>query len=232
MKRSTRWLAVFLLVTSIVLAYLGISRSLQNTPPTAPEEREIAELRKELENKDLSDQMRKSLEEKLEIAERVATQRVSGRPASKDPDKMPTLIPVTDPPPPTGIIDKIPELFYSRGVKIVNLWQDYVNDELIQVAAGALTNDPSQGIVIVRNLTTQIGDKYYEIPNNTGTVYVEAAIGNRLTLETSQGETYFFDIIELELTSSLDEIIPPTRLLIYPTPTSRGAAPSPYLPPP
>jgi len=231
-KRSTILIITTLLVTSLVFTYLGLASSLQSGPPYNPEEREIYELREALKNRNLSDQMRHSLEEKLEIAERVVTQRVVGYPAPKDADKIPTLIPVTDPRPPTGIIDKIQEPFYSREVKIANLWQDFVNDELIQVAAGALTHDPSQGIVIVRNLTTQIGGMYYQIPNKTGTIYVAEANGTQLTLKTSQGETYFFDATELQLVSSLDEIIPPTRLLQYVTPTPRGATPSPYPAPP
>lgn len=231
-KRSTILIIATLIITSLIFTYLAWASSLQSNPPTDPEEREISELREALADRNLSDQMRHSLEEKLEIAQRVATQRVMGRPASKDPDKIPTLVPVTQSRPPTGIIDKIQGLFYSREVKIINIWQDFINGELVQVAAGALTNDSSQGIVIVRNLTTHIGDKFYEIPNQTGTVHVAEVLGDQLTLKTSTGEIYFFDVAELQLVSSLDEIIPPTRLLQYPTPTSISTRPSPYPPPP
>jgi hypothetical protein len=128
------------------------------------------------------------------------------------PPKDPTLAPA---PPtiepiafPTGLFDGGGDAFYSGDVTIQNYWQNIVNGETVQVFAGALYQDPEQGLVIVVGLSPS--GRYYT-PTRAGSVRITAENNLRLTLISANGATFYFDLPSHQFVNSLEVTVMPTK---------------------
>jgi hypothetical protein len=190
-------------------------------PPTdsfiASLEDEINHYRQVLAENNIDEQTRRSIEEKLAIAERIAT-RVSHPWATVDPLETPQLIPVEDPPFPTGIFEGGGATFRPNMAVMLNRWHGIVNGVPTIVFAGSPTNDPEQGVVFIMRMSGErksVSWSSYPTPVRSGPVRILSAEGYHLILSTEAGDILYFDVPGDRFVSSLTEVVP----TITPQPT-------------
>lgn len=113
----------------------------------------------------------------------------------------------TDPPWETGLFEDpgSPEL--SRGFDFDTRWNAVIDGKLTTVFSGAYEEDALQGVIMV-----QLWERHGGIVPGTGGLYlatygsgslrIEAAEGNVLTLSSESGDTFYFDAEAQELTEA------------------------------
>lgn len=228
-----RWfvisIVVFIFVGGFFLVQLTQANPTSGHPYPTPSISYIASVEDEIKtyremlNGDLDEQTRRSIEEKLAMAERVATEQAKGQPAPKNPNQTPELIPVTDPPFQTGIFEGQAGEFKPSQAKIQNRWQGIVNGDYVIVFAGSLANDSEQGIVYIQQISSDKRSTTwtsYPTPEKSGAVHIVQAETFRLVLNTDGGNTLYFDVPAQRYVSSLTEIVP----TVIPIPTSLPTA--------
>jgi hypothetical protein len=128
--------------------------------------------------------------------------------------------------PPTGTLvgEHIKPSGQKMGLDAQNAWFGIFNGRPVSVFAGALSEVPEQGAIYIFVEFPKGGiNEQILTPTKNDGVRVVSEHDNRLTLVSTDGTTYYFDIPTLGFVSSLTAIAPtPT-----PSPTS-----VPYIPPP
>lgn len=150
--------------------------------------------------------------------------------APKDPTLAPAPPTIEPLPFPTGIFEGGGDAFYSGDVTILNYWQNMVNGEPVQVFAGSLYNDSGQGLVIV--LSSSPAGRFYT-PTKAGAVQITGESGLRLTLISTGGITFYFDIPSRQFVDSLEVTVMPVPTEPYistPAPTPPSPYPGPTSP--
>jgi hypothetical protein len=231
-SQEPRPLRQWFVATAALLIFIGSlflhqSLSVQSTygepypPPSnsfiASLEDEINHYRQVLAENNIDEQTRRSIEEKLAIAERIAT-RVSHPWATVDPLETPQLIPVEDSPFPTGIFEGGGATFRPNMAVMLNRWHGIVNGVPTIVFAGSPTNDPEQGVVFIMRMSGErksVSWSSYPTPVRSGPVRILSAEGYRLILSTEAGDILYFDVPGDRFVSSLTEVVP----TITPQPT-------------
>lgn len=116
----------------------------------------------------------------------------------KDPDALaPPRLP--EPPWPTGIIESGQAPYPGSLYRFSNQWHEVVGGEHAIVYAGALREDPSQGIVAVAftalDVTSPAAEGgVYETPVRAGAVRIVAATPDGLALEAADGTLLTFSL--------------------------------------
>lgn len=115
------------------------------------------------------------------------------------PPPLPTRKP--DPPRPTGILVGVPVPLDAHTYSIQNMWQERLGDTYVDVYAGALHDNPVQGVLV--EMTTpvdllngqgnQTGPDQYLTPTPHGAVKVVSYTGSRLMLTAEDGTGFVFD---------------------------------------
>ncbi len=173
--------------------------------------KEIVRLEETLAKNKLSNDMRKSLTAKLRALYYESTSQAEG---IKRLTEMPTEAElarrqlrtpkVTKKPIErlTGIIER-PAVALSHAFIINNAWQELVDGRYITVFAGALSEDPDQGILVVYDDSS---DKYtiYASPSKDGSFRIVAAENFHLTLETTKKLDVYFDVLHPAFAYSLN----------------------------
>ncbi len=120
------------------------------------------------------------------------------------------------------------------GLDAINAWGGIWDGTQVSVYAGALLDDPNQGAIFIL-IHLVIADQFLT-PTKHGGVRVVSERNNRLTLVSTDGTTYYFDIPALSYVSSLTAFAPsitpaPTRTP-FPTKSLNGLLTpvSPYNP--
>jgi hypothetical protein len=102
-----------------------------------------------------------------------------------------------EPAPQTGILDMQQTPFPRGSYVIENRWQDFNGRVILQVFAGALYNDESQGIVIERRLQypsyRELTFRVHQTRTRDGALRVVSARGHRLNLTTKTKKDFVFD---------------------------------------
>jgi hypothetical protein len=116
--------------------------------------------------------------------------------------------------PPTGTSENGYDIASGKMLQIdaLNGWRGIWDGKAIGVYAGS--SEPDQGIIVVVINSGLFG--YYPTPTKHGGVRVVSEQNNRLTLVSTDGTTYYFDIPALSYVSSLTAFAPsitppPTR---------------------
>jgi hypothetical protein len=99
----------------------------------------------------------------------------------------------------------------SRGIipwnfVVRNSWQRMVSSELVLVEAGTSQDSPDVGLLAVTH--NRVDWVFYNTPANTGAVRISAEQNKRLTLQSAQGATYYFDVPSLKFADSLSQFVP------------------------
>lgn len=149
-------------------------------------------------------------------------------PAPKDPTLAPMPPTVQTPVFPTGIFEGGEGVFRSTDVTIYNRWQGYLNGQPAQVFAGAVFDDPEQGVIIALLAWpdgTVYGDR--DIVPASGPLQIVSEENLRLVISSGSGTTYFYDIPGLDFVVSLNATPLPTVTRI---PTAEPSIPPPTSP--
>jgi hypothetical protein len=104
------------------------------------------------------------------------------------------------------------------GIKALNGWFGLWDGNEVSVYAGATSDDPDQGVIAVAINNAPFGN--FPTPTKHGGVRVVGEHDNRLTLVSTDGTTYYFDIPSFSYVSSLTvfapSITPPPTRTPYP----------------
>lgn len=147
--------------------------------------------------------------EKAALEARIAQDRAEGlaraRPKPADPS-VERPAPERDPAPPTGVIEEISPPVPASRYLLENGWQDLLGSDLVSVYAGASTDDPAQGVVLVLTMaweharnapvadTGQLALTAYPTPSREGSVRVTGARGPLLLLQAASGARFTFNV--------------------------------------
>jgi hypothetical protein len=209
-KIMSNWIAglitivmVFGLVVVVLLQGTNASGTptLQETTPDMENE-EIARLRRLLAKDDLSAEDRRGLEEKLEMAERMAAEQAAPRqPRSTKiapPQSFSAQYNEQEPAFTEGIFEGSEGLIRPSLADIANLWQGSRNGKQMQVFAGAFSeNLGGEGVIIVMDLLPDkpIGTMTnYPAPDGTGPLRIVEVGESEVVLQTVSGDRLIFDL--------------------------------------
>jgi hypothetical protein len=134
---------------------------------------------------------------------------------------------------PTGTIESKYAIASGKtlGINAVNGWFGFWDGNEISLYAGASSNDPDQGVIVI--LMRYAPEGNLPTPTKHGAVHVVSEHNNRLTLVSTDGTTYYFDIPSLSYVSSLTVFAPsitppPTRTPYPPNYVTETPYPGPY----
>lgn len=134
--------------------------------------------------------------EKQVIQQRYEDQkRVARQPKPGAAEARPAFAP--DGPWPTGIFEEGQAPFPASAVTVSNQWQGRLNGDYVRVYAGSLPNDPAQGVVIVSVVSADqepVSTEWLKTPEKVGALRVVAAHHTQLTLESTTGLSFTFDV--------------------------------------
>jgi hypothetical protein len=122
---------------------------------------------------------------------------------------------------PTGIYDNqyVKAYLSKYGFDVENAWFGLVNSNHVSVFAGAPHDNPAQGTLrVYLDLPEGLHEQDYPTPISAGTVRVVAEQNNRLTLISTDGTTFYFDVPGLQFVDSLTEIVPTITPYVSETP--------------
>ncbi len=168
------------------------------------EDTEAERLRAQLESKTLDAQARKSLEEKLGMAELALEERelvgetvyAQGMPVPTPPAGRAEIAFQT------GILQGGEDILPPSEAVFVNRWQGQVGQEYWQVLAGANGSDRSQGIV-VRVITShdRLNSEFNKVkaPLGDGALTIISGDETQLLLQSESGRQYKFNPLSMEL---------------------------------
>ena len=199
----------------------------------------LREYEEALKKEHLSPEMRDSLEKKIEIYRRVATEIEMSRHITVTPEPaitrrfLPTATLFV------GLREGGSSDFHNWEAIIQNIWSQYANNhEHITVYAGELgseTKYPGRGVLYVlrRTAAGRGGNrKEYMLPEGTGWVRISEVKGDILVLTSKEGDTFYFYLPGQEFVSSLTDTAPTVTPLPTPGPLStrgpRSTLASPY----
>lgn len=160
----------------------------------------ITALQQELARPELSKEERALLEAKLFSESLMATQRAEGltsvptRPSI--PPATPTFVVSSGFKLPDGIDPNppyIPIPVARALVEVLTSWRKTTGDRPYLIYSGYLKNDPQQGIIMVPQLESPQFHQY-DTPERTGGVSVIAENGLVITLQSTTGALYYFDV--------------------------------------
>jgi hypothetical protein len=122
----------------------------------------------------------------------------------------PSITPVI---PPTGTSEdeRVKYSGYKLGLEALNAWYGLVAGNTVTVFAGSLVGDPNQGALYLLFFYEPYAndvDEQILTPSKHGGVRVVSEQNNRLTLLSTDGTTYYFDVPSLRFVDSLDEVMP------------------------
>lgn len=195
----------------VVLAALGLAFSFatgsgsENVPAVkatpGSEADQVQKLREQLALPVLSEEGRQGLEEKLQIAERSATEQAAAGTAKrsvKNPP-MPAAAPMaeTDSELMEGIFEGSQGLVRPSQADITNVWQGRFDGVVYQVFAGASVEQPVKGMLIVAALEddSPTGQRQmYTAPGDAAKLRIIRVEQGVLLLETDAGAQISFDL--------------------------------------
>lgn len=199
----------FALFVALVALGLVIGFATGSDPENAPaakttpgsEEAQAQKLREQLQRPGLSDEGRKNLEEKLQIAERSATEQAAAGSAKRSVKNAP-------PPAAAAMLESESDFFEgifegSEGLvrpsqgDIANGWQGRYEGSVYQVFAGSSPDQPAKGLLIVAMLEEDrpTGQRQaYAAPGEVTRLRIIEVNAGMLLLETDAGERLTFDL--------------------------------------
>jgi hypothetical protein len=134
--------------------------------------------------------------------------------------------------PPTGTNESPETILVGKqlGFDVLNAWGGILNGKPISVYAGASSTDPNQGEIFI--LIYDGIAKPFLTPTKHGAVRVVSEHNNRLTLVSTDGTTYYFDIPAMSYVPSLTVFAPsitppPTRTPVPPNYETSTPYPAP-----
>jgi hypothetical protein len=105
------------------------------------------------------------------------------------------------------------------GLDTQNGWHGFVDGNKVDIYSGALSDDADQGAIFlfVEIPRSGIGE-LIQTPTKHGAVHVVSEQDNRLTLVSTDGTTYYFDLPARRFVDSLTEVVPSATPPVTETP--------------
>jgi len=208
-------------------ALAGTAQPSSETPPPSWAQDEINRLEAQVDQ--ASDpQAQQSLEGKLDILREQEAARVTAFAVEPEKPADPCQLrpPETQPDAPveTGIIPGKPVLMPGTSLEVQNLWIGMVHEQWVGVYATLDIDTSGQAVIVVRYDNSDGGGEY-PAPENTGPLLIVAEDNQRLTLESADGQQFFFDVPGETFVASLDEVVPAVEPAPTYTPTPDPCAP-------
>jgi hypothetical protein len=231
MKKNIGMWVVMVLVLAAGVGY-AVHSVLASAPPQTPPSPEailLAEFQQMLGNPGLDADMRRSLEQKAAgLQNQLANQaEASALAAAKNPDRCAWQSQVeaqVDPQRQTGIIEDAQPPFHSYEFTAGNMWQGWMENRWVQVYAGALGSDPTQGVLIVVRENGG-GTEWVQAPAGSGGLWLMAESNHRLTVSSTGGQIFYFDVAAMAFADSLEQALPTRMPLPTLSPTADPCAP-------
>jgi len=110
-------------------------------------------------------------------------------------------------------------------------WEEWTYGSFVTVFAGRMSASPNQGIVWLQFTPHFKLYQYRSVipsPVRAGQLSITGAVGERLILNSEQGQTFYFDVPSLSFAESLEEKIPPVTPI--PEPLFEEAEDAPDIP--
>lgn len=185
------------LAWSTDIKWWGVSSGANSGVSTAQDE--VSTLQQLLSSGLPDAQTRRSLQEKLTIANQVAAERQveKNNPAVQAARRLPTPPAVQDAPMRSGIFPGDGGLFHDGQAVIANHWQSQVGGDYLQVYAGAKSKNSALGVVVVMVISAnrmQTQAQVYQAPPDTGPLEIIGANGLVLKLQAGNGRLLDFDL--------------------------------------
>ena len=236
--KPNKWISIALIlifglvVVVIVMGFSIKNLALANPKPTEDwRMKDVRALEQELQNANLTDDDRKSLEAKLQALYYQITLQAEG---VNQLTKLPTQAEAAlqamakstltiEEKRNTGIIENPSVPFSAADFVINNAWQKYINGSYVIVYAGSTAKDLTQGILIVC-LDSNRGCRIFMTPQKNGSVRIVGFNNARLIIQQENTKKdVFFDIPTLSFTKTIDDAITTSA----PIETQRILTPSP-----
>lgn len=98
-----------------------------------------------------------------------------------------------------GILyDTVTQLPGHSAVVVQNLWEEKTSNEIIDVYAGSLRDEPQQGALVVVTWDSDrvewLGTATYAVPGQHGVAQISGGVAETLTLRSADGTTVSFDV--------------------------------------
>jgi len=185
------------LAWSTDIKWWGVSSSASSGVSTAQDE--VSTLQQLLRSGLPDAQARRSLLEKLTIANQVAAERQAEKnnPAVQAAHRRPTPQAVQDAPMRSGIFPGDGGLFHDGQAVIANHWQSQVGGDYLQVYVGATGKNSAQGVVVVMVTSAnrmQTQSQVYQAPPDAGPLEIIGANGLVLNLQAENGRRLDFNL--------------------------------------
>ncbi len=168
------------------------------TSGTVPQD-PIQALETSLENPELSQGMKTSLEEKLHLLKAIAARAAESRntAGSKDASLRTAIIFTQDPVFQQGIFPGGDSLILPYRTPVSNYWQKRTAYGYIQIVAGLSPTNPGQGALFYLLTTPDKSLTEFDLllaPEGVGALRITAATDGGLLLSAQTGESLFFDL--------------------------------------
>ena len=192
---------VGLTLAVMVMAGAAVGKQAEPVATPVPADPEVEQLRKALENDNLSEPARRSLQEKLTMAEQMAAEQAAGaqlpRREKVAPPAPASAIENLAAPIQEGIFEGSQGLVRPSTADIRNVWQGERKGILVQVFAGSLPGEPARGILLV----VQVGPEdmgrqteWIQAPDGAGALRIVEAHEASLTLAGQDGSLLTFNL--------------------------------------
>lgn len=134
-----------------------------------------------------------------ERQERIAN-KARAKGYKKEEEKLDPSIIQTDPPIKTEILDFVDDPLRNKVIEFMNGWiTPTENGRSVSVGAGALVEDPEQGVVLVRHYDEKrlmVGSNIVKTPEKVGKITIKDYNSMTLTLVTDDGKELEFNVEE------------------------------------
>lgn len=212
MNPKLRWIfssiAIVALVSLAVIMLAGSNsaagKQSEQAPTPIPADLQVEQMRAALQSEELSEAARRSLQEKLAMAEQMAAEQAAGAQLPRR-DKVAPPLPAAaleNQPAPVqeGIFEGSQGLIRPSSADIRNVWQGERDGVLLQVFAGSLPDDPAQGIVVVVQASQEDPvrtTKWIRAPVETGALQIIEARDSLLIMTGEDGTLLTFNLVTL-----------------------------------
>lgn len=225
-------LGAILVIIILQVGNLALANSPGKTPTPADPVinslgEQIRQLDEMLNQTDVSPDIKEGIQAKEKYLEKQATQRAEylGNQEEALQTKLTAIAGETqspssgqtqEPAPREGLYTEFYAPKYREAVFSTG-WLVRTEEGLIFYMAGALVDDPDQGIIYVENKSNGIIQKY-KTPGKDGSLKISKLDKNRLYLDSKKGKKYLFNINKKNFVDELDNPIPETAPTLTPIP--------------
>lgn len=180
---------------------VGLARGAEAQPTLSPELAHIATLQAALDSGQGDTLTRRSLEEKLQMAVRIATQQAQALLVTPEVEGQEAVTPFPTPVFETVLFEGSEGLISPATAAVQNGWQGSVEGVRLQLFAGAEAANPRQGVLILVTFEEGAGGRtlrVFSAPQPHGWLRIVSVQDGVVELRSEDGGTSYFNLRTLE----------------------------------